>query len=283
MRNMALALVASVAALGLFETRSVEADSDTAAARERCSTRLSIALLGKSPTAPVAQSDVDALVRDPAFIERLARYANRRFNPEPGATVEEDASYTFAKDVLERDLPWRDTFAYFENDAWMRRYAGNEPDGYMLVAAYRILQNTTGIELTATTNVAGVDRSATGREAAACRGCHYENWFALDKIARVLRRRTGNGNNTTFAPPSDGAQEILDGKTISNEAELVSELVESTDYRVNACRLAFSFLYGRPENTCEATIFDRCLDAFAKDGKMTSAVAAIAKDPSFCQ
>lgn len=165
----------------------------------------------------------------------------------------------------------------------MKRYAGNESDGYLLSAAYRILQNTTGLELTATTNVAGVDRTAAGREGPQCRACHYENWYALDKVARVLPRRIGTGKNMTFGPPKDGAQQLLDGKTIANDAELVDALVKSPDFAVQSCRLAFSFLYGRPENTCEATVFERCLDAFAKDGTMQSAVATIAKDPSFCQ
>jgi hypothetical protein len=63
----------------------------------------------------------------------------------------------------------------------------------------------------------------------------------------------------------------------------VTALVESTNFKVNACRLAFKYLYGRPENTCEAQVFEKCVDSFTKDQTMQSAIAAVAKDPSFCQ
>ena len=33
----------------------------------------------------------------------------------------------------------------------------------------------------------------------------------------------------------------------------------------------------------EAQVFERCVDAFTKDQTMQSAVAAVAKDPTFCQ
>jgi phosphate transport system permease protein len=55
------------------------------------------------------------------------------------------------------------------------------------------------------------------------------------------------------------------------------------DEIVRACRIAFEFLYGRPELTCEGEIFDRCMTAFKADGKIQSAVAAVAQDAAFCQ
>ncbi len=296
---IAIALVAS------STSKPVRAGDDAAERRERCATRLSIALLGTSPapalvSAANPQDQVDAILADAAFVERFARFTNSQLNPQPGEKVAEDASYTLSKYVLTNKKPWSDLFVgqydvtnavapdpnglgYFRSDAWMRRYAGNEEDGYRLSAAYRILQNTTGLELTATTNVQGVDLTATGRQAAACRGCHYESWFALDKVGKILSRRKGQNANMTFIPPNEGPQQILGGKMIADDKQLVTDLVASENFRVNACRLAFKYLYGRMENTCEAQVFERCIDAFTKDRTMQSAVAVVAKDPTFCQ
>ena len=73
------------------------------------------ALLGKSASpallsAANPQDSVDAMLADPAFIERFAGFTNRRFNPEPGANVPEDASYTLSKYILENKKPWKDLF-----------------------------------------------------------------------------------------------------------------------------------------------------------------------------
>jgi hypothetical protein len=296
---IAIGLVASSA------SKPVRADGDETEKRERCATRLSIGLLGKSPDATLAaaanpQDQVDAMLADTVFVERFARFTNSQLNPQPGENVAEDASYTLSKYVLTNKLPWSDLFVgaydvtnavapdpnglgYFRSVAWMRRYAGNEENGYRLSAAYRMLQNTTGLELTATTNVQGVDLTATGRQATACRGCHYESWFALDKVAKILSRRKGQAANMTFLAPNEGPQTILGAQTIADDKQLVTALVASENFRVNACRLAFKYLYGRIENTCEAQVFEHCVDAFAKDHTMQSAVAVIAKDPTFCQ
>lgn len=300
-------LLAGAVALGVGLARPERANADAQAEEkaERCATRLSIAMLGKTPSPELLaskdpQAAVDELLEDATFVERFARFVNAEFNPEPGETVPEDASYTLAKYVLTNDRPWKEMFVgqydvtdtvtpdpeglgYFRSDAWMRRYAGNEEAGYRLVGAYRILQNTTGLALTATTAVEGVDLSAKGREAGGCRGCHYENWYALDKVARVLSRRKGMGANMTFLPPTEGPQQILGGQTIGSDAELVGALVGSTNFRINAVRLAFEYLYGRPETTCEGVVFDKAVDAFDASGSMKDALATIAKDPTFCQ
>ena len=303
-------IVAGALALGLALAKPDHAKADAASEAqekaERCATRLSVAMLGKSPTSELLasknpQEAVDAMLKDPAFVERFARFANSELNDEPGETVADDASYTLAKHVLTNDKPWKDMFVgeydvtdtvtadpnglgYFRSRPWMVRYAGNEEDGYVLAMAYRILQNTTGLALTATTAVEGVDLSATGREAAGCRGCHYESWYALDKVARVLKKRQGTDPATMkFVAPSEGPQQILDNKTIANDKELVTALVESTDFKVNASRLAFKFLYGRGESACEGEIFDKAMDAFSASGSIKDAVAVVAKDPGFCQ
>jgi hypothetical protein len=302
-------IVAGTLALGIGLAKPTMSRADAASEAqekaERCANRLSVAFLGKSPTAELLankdpQSAVDGMLADAAFVERFGRFINSEFNPEPGANVPEDATYTLSKYVLTNDKPWKDMFigkyvvtdtvaadpnglGYFRSDAWMKRYAGNEEAGYRIVGAYRILQNTTGLALTATTNVEGVDLSATGREAAGCRGCHYDNWYALDKVSRVLSLRKGMGANMTFTPPTAGPQQILGGKTIANDSELVNALVESTNFKFNSVRLAFKFLYGRAETTCEGAVFDKAVDAFETKGSIKDAIATVAKDPTFCQ
>ena len=305
-RMIALALPFVAVAIGTAFLKPVHADGpNEAELRERCATRVSIAFLGQSPStalvaSPSPQSSVDAMLKDSSFIERFARFVNSELNPEPGMNVAEDASYTLAKHVITNDLPWKEMFVgkfqvdigvtsdpnglgYFRSTAWMRRFAGNELAGYRIVAAYRILQNTTGLELMATTNVDGADLSAQGRQAQACAGCHYQNWYALDKVAKILSKRKGTGTTMTFTPPTEGAQQLLGGQMIKDDADLVNGLVGSENYRVFACRLAFKFLYGRMENVCEAGPFDKCITDFKAKGTMQAALAAIAKDGTYCQ
>ena len=165
----------------------------------------------------------------------------------------------------------------------MVRYAGNEPAGMRIVAAYRMMWNTLGLTLAATTNAPDADVSATGREAAQCRGCHKDAWYALDKVADVLGTRKGPMNNVQFDPPTGGAKTILGGVTVSNDKELVAALVGNEGFDVNVCRLAYKYLYGRAEYSCEGPAFDRCVAAFKKDKMITTAVTTVAKDSSFCE
>jgi hypothetical protein len=188
-----------------------------------------------------------------------------------------------AYDVADAVTPKADGLGYFRSAAWMKRYAGNEENGYRISAGYRMLQNMTGLQLTATTNVEGLDLSADGRKASACKGCHYEGWFALDLVSKVLSKRKGTGDAITYLPPTEGPQTILGGKTIANDKELIESLAGSDNFKFNSCRLAFQFLYGRAETTCEGQVFDKCIDAFTATGTMQSALSAIAKDPTFCQ
>lgn len=303
-----LAVGALALSIGLAKPQHARADGEAEAAekRERCATRVSVALLGKSATPELMasanpQDAVDTILKDPQFIDRFARFVNSQFNPEPGEEIADDASYTLAKFILtDGTKPWKDMFVgqynvadavtpdpnglgYFRSAAWMKRYAGNEKDGYRISAGYRMLQNTTGLKLTATTNVEGVDLSADGRKAPACAGCHYNGWFALDLVSKVLSKRKGTGDNITYLPPTEGPQTILSGKTIASDKDLVEALVASENFRFNACRLGFEFLYGRPESTCEGQVFDKCVDAFTQTGTIQAALSAIAKDASFCQ
>jgi hypothetical protein len=194
---------------------------------------------------------------------------------------------------------------YFHSQAWAIRYAGNEQGsvppancngkntcGLKIVTAYRTMQNVLGLELVPSTNAPGADLTATGRMAAPCNGCHFNPWFALDNVAHILTLRLGVGKNTTFLPPLDAQATVFgsgpggggsDGIVVHNDVELVNAMVAGTQFQVNTCRLAFRFLYGRNENSCEGPLFDKCIDALKTQGTMQAALSSIAKDPSFCQ
>jgi hypothetical protein len=290
-------------------------------ARARCATRLSIALLGQAPSpallaADDPQAEVGAMLATPAFAERFARFTNARFQDDPGSRTTDDSPFYLARYVLEHDLPWSELFlgAYtvdltdppnqytidvlpdaaglgiFRAPYWLRRYAGNEPAGLKLVTANRMLRNVLGVELTPVSNAPGADVSAEGREAATCRGCHYEGPFALDPIASILTRTVYNANNVPrFIEPIASSAVVLDGAIVHDDGELIAAMVDSTAYRFNACRTAFAYLYGRAEGTCDGPAFDACVAAFAaddaaaRDGRIQDAIAANATDADFCE
>jgi len=320
MRPRSLVALAAPAVLLALVARSGSSSATAPTdepSRLRCATRLAMSLTGKAAdpallAAPDPQAQIDALLATPSFAEQYARFINSQLNPEPGMTPADDATYWVAKHVLTNNKPWHELFdgkytveavpggggtpatarvvddpaglGYFRSRPWMVRYAGNEEEGYRLVAAYRMQQNIIGIDVTATTNAPNVDTSASGRLSGGCRGCHYDAYFALDKVAKVLSRKTGaDPDNPTFVAPTEGPQQVLDGRMIANDAELVSALVGSTDHKFRTCRLAFQFLYGRAEATCESDLFDACVDAYTSTGDVRAAVRTIAQDPSFCE
>lgn len=310
-----LAAAVLVAMTGSPRKADAETPADAAERAERCATRLYTAMIGESApeaarTSPTPLTNFDALVADPKFVERFSRFINAQMNPRTGATPAEDASYYMARYVLQNGKTWPEMFVgkydvvptdaanaaspaqvvdnpnglgYFRSRQWAVRYAGNELAGIRIVSAYRMMQNTVGLTLAATTNAPNVDTSAQGRKAAVCAGCHYDGWFALDKVAAVLGTRTGTAAQTQFQPSTVGPQQILGGVTIANDAELVQALVTNEAFDVNACRLAYKYLYGRQENACEGPVFDKCVAAFKADKKIQSALAVVAKDPGFCE
>jgi hypothetical protein len=277
---------------------------------ERCAVRVGIALTGKSPSAALLSSgnpqvEVPVLLESEAFIERFARFINTTFNDTPGATSADDAAYHLARYVLANGKPWKDLFVggydvatvngavqvredpnglgFFRSKAWVERYAGNEENGVKLATAYRMLNNATGLKLTAAVQTPGVDFTATGRQNANCRGCHYDGWFALDRVASVLSKKVTNADmSVSFTPPTAGPQQLL-GSTIRDDRDLMTALVNSPDFDFRVCRLAFQFLYGRNELSCEGPLFDRCIDSFRAEGTMQAALATVATDPSYCQ
>ena len=285
----------------------------TAEKRERCATRLSSALLGKSPTAALLatadpQTTVDGMLTSVDFVERFSRFVNASFNVDPGGTTAEDASYYLSKYVLTNNLNWREMFVgpyqvnppqldagtsdaqvisdvnglgYFRSRSWMVRYAGNELAGVRLVTAYRMLNNVLGVKLQAAVNTDGID--AAGRMSAACSGCHYNTNNGLDLIGKILSKRVGTGNNMTFNNTLTGPVQLLGGQTITDDKTFVTAMANSPDFRFRACRLATEFLYARSEYKCEGLVFDKCVTAFTASPTIQSAIASLAKDPSFCQ
>jgi hypothetical protein len=301
-------LAGGAALLTKKSAHAEDATADKAELNERCAVRLSMALVGDSPEAALAtssdpQSAVDAMVQSPAFMERFARFFNSEVSGSPSEAPGNDPVYYLAHHVLTQNKPWSDLFigpyaltptadgvtisadpngaGYFRSPLWRKKFAGNEEEGAMLVAAFRMVQNTTGLELKASVGNAGEDRGLTGRKATACKGCHFDEWYALDKIATLLPKRVGTGDAMTFTPPTAGPQPLL-GKTIKDDKELLQTLVASDGWRFNQCRRVFKFLYGRPENQCEAKVFDACVDTLNTTKSIKAAVAVVAKDPSFC-
>lgn len=304
-------LAAGAALVGKRTAHAEDATGDQAEQNERCAARLSIALTGKSPTASQLtasnpQSSVDAMLGTPEFADRYASFVNAEFNGGPIAAANDDPIYALAKHVITEKMPWSDLFqgpysltagatttdemqvgddadglGYFRSDSWRKRYAGNEEKGIMLVAAFRIVQNTTGLELTPSIGQPGDVRNEEGRKNSPCRSCHFDSWYAIDTVASLLPLRTGTGTAAKFPERSVAPVQLL-GKTLSSDKDLVNALVESDSFKFNQCRMVFKFLYGRPENQCEAKTFDACVTALETTKTIQSAVAAVAKDASFC-
>jgi len=247
---------------------------------------------------------VDEALASPKFTHLFASFINSKFNPEPGRNHAADSSYFIARHVLANGLPWRQTFVgpfkmpnkdypvvesdpngvgYFTSQGWLERYAGNERDGYLIVAANRVLQNTIGSERTAAANNADPDvpNDASGRRAPACAGCHYQGPYALDSVARLLPRKTMANGQMVFVPTQAGAQPVLNS-SVTTFREFVERLVSSDAFTFWSCRLAFEFVYGRAEYACEAAQFDRCADAFSASGKIQDGIRGLLEEPSFC-
>ncbi len=316
-RRRALALILPVALLGAsafgLSGKAAKADDPGRAARnERCATRLSVTLLGKSPDAALSKSDtpeasIDAMLGTPEFRDRFASFINSTFNGGPTTDPTNDPIYYMTRYVLEQNKPWRDLFlgaydvrapadrqslevvanpnglGYFRTAPWMLRYAGNEEKGIRLAAAYHIIHNTTGFEVQASVAKPGEDRTADGRKSAACEGCHFTSWFALDKAAAVLSQKRIAADGTVSFDATAVTPTALLGKTLTNDKDLVTTLVDSDSFRFNQCRMVFKFLYGRGENQCEAPLFDKCVDELTSKGSIVAALAVVAKDASFCQ
>jgi hypothetical protein len=309
-RGLLLLVAALATATVVAGSRPASADGagdQIKAQNERCANRISIALTGKTASADqLSASDpkaaIDTLLKSADFQERFARFINQQFNNAPGATATpgEDASYWIAKTVIGKGTPWSDMFlgkydireyasniavvdddnglGYFRAYDWYTRYAGNEPNGVRIATAYRILNNVVGLKLTASTGSPNIDQTAKGRQAKPCSDCHFDGWFALDKVAAVLPLNTQQWNQY-----SGGPKAMLGDKMIGSDKELVQALVDSENFAVNACRLSFKYLYAREDNQCEGPLLDRCVDTFKSEKTIQSALSMIAHDASYCE
>lgn len=288
-------------------------------AEARCTRRLVQTLTGLelnqvsigTPVMHPIQQHLAPYLAHPQFRRRLAAFINTKLSPGPSVTNfgGEDSLYAMATYVLDRDLPWREVFigryaisnpdsaaaqvtpdpkglGIFRAPGWVTRYAGNAPDSYRLIGAYRMLQNLTGLVLVPSANNNQGDTTSKGRERADCRGCHFDSPWGLDKVARVIGKkvsflRPDNQKEWHAGPPEE--PQLIFGTLVHDDEELVRLIVGSNDFKFWTCRLAFEFVTGRQENTCEGEVFDRCMDAFEKDGSLISAVGAIAGSPEVCQ
>jgi hypothetical protein len=304
-----VALVTAVSLAGAFAAaRRAGADEGTdavVALKERCANRLAISFVGTTASDEAMRSadpkaTIDGFLGSEAFQERFARFVNTELNRTPGASSLEDAPYHIAKRVLKDGAPWSEMFlgkfrlapiagnvavyedpdglGYFRSIDWYKRYEGNEEHGIKLATAYRIMNNVVGLRLTATTSSPNTDQTATGRHAAPCNSCHFDGWFALDKVAAILPLK-----GQPFDAYKGGPKEMLGGKQIASDKELVTALVESENFSVNACRLAFKFLYAREDNRCDGPVLDRCVTTFKARKTMQSALSSIAHEPGFCE
>jgi len=289
-----------------------------AAQKERCATRVSIALTGKSADAGLlAAADPRAeamrLMGTADFRDRFARFMNTRMNENPGANAPEDASYFLTDYILANNKPWKELFTgpymveavaqgnnptanarvvvnqeglgYFRSPIWLLRYAGNEETGLKLNTAYRIMNNVIGLTLKAAVNNTSDDVSANGRAQLPCKTCHFDGPFPLDTISHILTKKIVNPadpNDIRFGPQQAPSVTVLGGKTITNDKDLVTALVESDSFNYNVCRSAFDFLYGRSEYTCDAATFDKCIQDFKASGQIQSALNAIIQSKDFC-
>lgn len=254
------------------------------------------------------QQRVPEFLAQPAFAQRWAAFLNSRFNSQPGLSAEEDVMTAVVAHVLANNKPWKDVFVgrfalsgpggypkisddpaapphgFFGLKPWQRRYAGNEENGVMLQAAYRILRATLGVELVASAQNASGDATLTGRQRAECRGCHFDSAYALDHVAGLLPWwRKGVGPRMTIEPRVPTPQTLFNGRTVQSLDELLAIAVESDAFSFWSCRLAFEFAVGRPETGCEAPVFDACVDALRGTGDIRAGLAAIMTHPTYCE
>lgn len=278
---------------------------------QRCTRRLS-QVLGtgyranlQSLAGATPQSKVRTWLESADAIATIGGFMNSRFNSAPGVNLAQDNLPAAVRYVLVNKKPWKTLFTgrfrinhtnniitddptapalgYFGSIGWQTRYLGNAPDGLLLSAAYRTMQNTIGLKLVPSAQNGEGDATATGRERAECRGCHFDSPYGLDLVARLLPRKMGTGGaaKPTIVPVTP--QTIFNGLQVRDHEHLLEVLTSSEAFAFRTCRLAFEFAYGRPESACEAPAFDRCVEAFTRTGQLQDALASYLEDPSFCE
>lgn len=280
-------------------------------ATQRCTRRISQTLgMGyranlQSLAGATPQTKVRTWLESRDAIATFAGFVNSRFNAQPGANLAEEGVPAAVRFILTNKKPWKELFTgryvinhtnnlitedatkpalgYFGSVGWQKRYLGNAPDGLLLSAAYRTMQNTIGLKLVPSAQNGEGDATATGRERTECRGCHFDSPYALDLVARLLPRKVGTGGGARAEVVAVTTQTIFNGLQVRDHEHLLATLTASDAFLFRTCRLAFEFVYGRPESACEASLFDRCVDAFAQTGMVQDALASYLEDPSYCE
>lgn len=292
-------------------TSSVASAQTADEAAQRCTRRITnvlgigyraslTSLMGGTP-----QSRVRTWLESRDAIATFAGFINSRFNSQPGANLAEEGIPAAVRFIMSNKKPWRELFTgrftinhtnniimedaaapalgYFGSRGWQFRYLGNAPDGMLLSAAYRTMQNTVGLKLVPSAANGEGDASATGRERAECRGCHFDSPYGLDLVARLLPRKVGVGGAARPQLVPVTPQTLFNGLQVRDHEHLLEVLTSSDAFRFRTCRLAFEFVYGRPESACEAPLFDRCMEAFTRTGMVQDALASYLEDPQYCE
>ena len=94
--------------------------------------------------------------------------------------------------------------------------------------------------------------------------------FGFAMYSETLR----GANGFAMSQPSSGRP---------GRSSVVKALAASEDFVHAACATSFEFLYGRIMNSCEDATYERCVAAFKADGRLRSAMGAIAREPEFCR
>lgn len=272
-----------------------------------CALKAAASLAGESRVDASKYASMEALVAEvlasDRFVEVFSGFVNARFNRGASMTAEEDAVYYVVRHVLSGRLPWSQVYVgefgwsgpggypkidpdpagvgYFTAPAWVNRYAGNDLDGYMLFAAYRVIQNTTGIVLIPSPFNADANSNLVGRARPECRSCHLDSPLALDALARFFPRRNGFGARMTLTPPENTPARLA-GKDVASLREALNALLKTDDYLFWTCRMIYEFAYGRAESTCEALAFDRCTATLARTDDIRAAITEVVLDQGFC-
>jgi len=252
---------------------------------------------------------VDSIMASDEFIDHFASFVNSEMEWTPSDGIGNNPVYGAITQYLfedDEERDWQDLFTgnyelygggynprgegsgYFSDRVWKRKYKGNEEDGYKLRTAYLILNNTIGLNLEALTvnSSGGSGREARQDPTTVCYACHYKEEFALDRIANVLAqvdRESSDDQNLIELPPPGPTPQNIYGTDVSSLDELVDSLVLTDEFYVNACNIAFNFVFGRDERSADKEIFQGCLAEFKTSGKISTAIRHYIDSDIFCK
>ncbi len=279
---------------------------------KQCNAKLYNTLYGDEPTqselqTPDPLSQVDDMLKDTKFIDYFSSFVNAHMNWGPEDRIQDNPVYAMVRyHMFRRDLPWKSLFldrvkvddqnvnnyadgvGYFEDKEWKDRYAGNEEDGYRLRSAYMIMNNMIGLNLEAITVSAtgGSSRADRQTPGSVCFHCHYRFDFALDKVANILTkvdRERSTMNGIVYTDQPESVSEVIYGETVTDIRSLATMLSERPEFYVNACNIAFEFVFGRESDGSDPEIFGQCVTKFKASGKIQDAIKHFVESDIFCQ